>query len=77
MGVREQVLEYIADAFGMQVNDLDENMNFVDDLHAKSMNFFPIINGLNDEYDLDINYQTFRKKCHTVGEAIKFYEAEV
>ena len=48
--------------------------SFLDDLKATSVKFFPIIAALEDEFDIEIQYQDFRRNGKTVKDAIDFVE---
>ncbi len=77
MLVKQRVFEIVAKAFKMDVGDLSEDTNLLSDLKAKSVNYFPIMNALSDEYDLDLQYQIFRKQCQTVGDIVRMIEKEI
>ena len=77
MPVKQRVFEIVAKAFKMAAEDLREETNLLSDLKAKSVNYFPIINALNDEYDLDLQYQIFRKQCQTVGDIVRMIEKAI
>lgn len=76
MEIKEFVLEAVAKAFGVDVSSLDETTNFLKDLNAKSVNYFPLMNELEEEYDLELQYQEFRTNCPTIGDVIKMVEEE-
>jgi acyl carrier protein len=48
--------------------------SFLDDLKATSVQFFPIIAALENEFDIEIQYQDFRRNGKTVKDAIDFIE---
>lgn len=77
MEVSKKVFEIVAKAFGISVDSLKEETNLLDDLNAKSTNYFPIMNELEEEYDMDLQYQTFRSECKTVKDIIKMVEEEL
>ena len=67
----------VAKAFGKDVSELSEDTNLLEDLDAKSTNYFPIMNALEEKYDLDIQYQAFRTNQRTIGDIIKMVESEI
>jgi acyl carrier protein len=75
--VKDFVYETVAKAFGIPVAKVNDQLNLLADLDAKSTNYFPIINDIDDEYDLDLQYQEFRTRCTTVGDIIKLVEEEI
>lgn len=77
MSVKEFVFDAVAKAFNVDVNELTEETNLLEDLKAKSVNYFPIMNALDEEYDLDIQYQAFRSNQKTIGDIIKYVESEM
>ena len=77
MSVHDKVYEAVAAAFDMKPEELSDSTNLLQDLNAKSVNYFPIMNELEEEYDLDIQYQEFRTNCPTVGSIVEFVESEI
>lgn len=77
MSVKEFVYETVAKAFGKTTDEINDGLNLLEDLQAKSVNYFPIMNALEEEYDLDLQYQTFRDECRSVGQIVEMVEAEV
>lgn len=76
MEIRDFIFKSVAKAFGIDESEITMETNLLDDLHAKSVNFFPIMNELEDEYDLDLQYQTFRTECPTIKSIIEMVEEE-
>lgn len=77
MCVRDKVYKAVAEAFSIKPEELTDSTNLLQDLNAKSVNYFPIMNELEEEYDLDIQYQEFRSNCPTVGSIVEFVESEI
>lgn len=75
--IQDFVVRAVAKAFDKDVSEISLELNLLDDLDAKSVQYFPIMNALEDEYDLDLQYQKFRIECTTVGDIIKLVEREV
>ncbi|MHB8076396.1 acyl carrier protein [Desulfosporosinus fructosivorans] len=74
--ITTKVLTETAKAFQKDVSELSLDTNLLNDLDAKSFNYFPIIAALEDEYDLEFQYQEFRRKCKTIGDIIDLVLAE-
>jgi len=78
--VTEFVLTQIADIFDLDKDYItaDPNLRFRQDLHARSMQYFPLISMIEDEYDLYIDTPHFQLECATVGDCpgyvMKLYE---
>lgn len=77
MSVTDKVLETVAKAFGTDASALTLETSLLDDLRATSVNYFPIMSELEEEYDLDLQYQTFRSQCRTIGDIVRMVEAEI
>lgn len=77
MSVRDTVYTAASKAFKIPEEELTDKTNLLDDLDANSTNYFPIMNELEEEYDLDIQYQTFRTNCRTIGDIIEYVESEI
>ena len=54
--------------------EFSDDTDFLEDLKATSVQFFPIIAALEDEFDIEIQYQDFRRNGKTVKQAIDFVE---
>lgn len=77
MGVREFVYRTVAESFNTDESKLSDDTNFLEDLKASSVNYFPIINALEEEYDLDLQYQQFRSNYKTIGDVVAMVESEI
>lgn len=77
MDVRDFVFQTVAEAFGKDVAEIAGDTRFIEDLGASSVNYFPVINALEGEYDLDIQYQEFRRECPTVADAVAYVEEQI
>ena len=75
METREQVFTKLvgraAPLFGKNPEEITENMKFVDDLKAKSVHYSQITTYLEDEFDIEVPYMTFRRKA-TIKEAVDY-----
>lgn len=77
-GLREEIEEIMLSAmekvFEKPRSAFTPDTNFLEDLKATSVQFFPIIAALEDEFDIEIQYQDFRREGKTIKEAIDFVE---
>lgn len=75
MTVREEIfqkmVERAAPIFGKKPEELTEDLAFVEDLNAKSVHYSQITTYLEDAFDVEIPYMTFRRK-KTLGEAADY-----
>jgi len=77
-GLREEIEEIMLAAmekvFEKPRSAFTPETNFLEDLKATSVQYFPIIAALEDEFDIEIQYQDFRREGKTIKEAIDFVE---
>ena len=66
----EILKEIIADVLNMDQDDIREDMTFVDDLGADSLDIFQIIMGIEELYDIEIDNEE-AEKIVTVGDAVE------
>lgn len=69
--VMEKLVERAAPLFGKTPEELTEETRFAEDLSAKSVHYSQITTYLEDEFDVEIPYMTFRRK-KTLGEAAEY-----
>lgn len=76
--VKSTMLTAITKAFSVEKEYLESNLNlnFFEDMKASSIQLFPIISALEDELDIEIQYQDFRRNGKTIAEAIEFVRNE-
>ena len=66
----EKLKSIIADVLNMDPDDIREDMTFVDDLGADSLDIFQIIMGIEELYDIEIDNEE-AEKIVTVGDAVE------
>lgn len=66
----EKLKEIIADVLNMDPDDIREDMTFVDDLGADSLDIFQIIMGIEELYDIEIDNEE-AENIVTVGDAVE------
>lgn len=69
--IREKMIERGAPLWGKKPEEIKEDTKFVEDLNAKSVHYSQITTYLEDEFDVEIPYMTFRRKA-TIGEAVDY-----
>jgi acyl carrier protein len=67
----EMLVERAAPLFGKDKAEITEDMRFAEDLNAKSVHYSQITTYLEDKFDVEIPYMTFRRK-KTIGEAVDY-----
>ena len=65
----EKLKQIIGEVLNMDPEDISEDMAFVDDLGADSLDIFQIIMGIEEELDVEIPNET-AEKIVTVGDAL-------
>ena len=53
--MKEKVLELIADQFGVDQSELEEETSFVNDLNADSIQLMELIMSLEEEFNVEID----------------------
>lgn len=71
------VITSLADILKVDKATLTLQTNLLNDLNAKSVTYFPLISAIEDEYDLEIQYQDFRRECPTIESIVEFIDNEV
>jgi acyl carrier protein len=66
-----KMVERAAPLFGIKPENMTEDMRFEEDFQAKSVHYSQITTYLEDIFDVEIPYMTFRRKA-TIGEAVDY-----
>jgi acyl carrier protein len=72
----EKVKEVIVDVLKIDVENVDEETRFIEDLKADSMDQFFLIDGFCEKFDITISDEDARK-IQTVGDAVTFIEEKL
>lgn len=72
--VRDRVIEIVCEQMGQTKEKVSETTSFITDLGADSLDTVELVMELEDEFDLSIPDEE-AEKIKTVGDAIKFIEA--
>ena len=60
-----------APLFGKKPEEMGEDIRFTEDLNAKSVHYSQITTFLEDTFDVEIPFMTFRRKA-TIGDAVDY-----
>ena len=71
--MKERILEIIAEQFNMDVNELDEDMSFQDDLNADSIELVELVMTIEEEFETEVSEEGL-EKLKTVGDVIDYVE---
>jgi acyl carrier protein len=69
--VYQKLVERAAPLFGIKPENMTEGLRFDEDLKAKSVHISQITTFMEDAFDIEIPYMTFRRKA-TIGEAVDY-----
>ena len=79
MSIRQDIFEKLvgraAPLFGKKPEELTETTRFAEDCNAKSTHYSQITTYLEDEFDTEIPYMSFRRQ-KTIGEAVDYVLTE-
>ena len=72
--IAKVVCEGMAEVFGGSAErfSVNEDLRLREDLTAKSMEYFPLIAGLEDTLGIQIEYHDFQTEAQTVGATIDY-----
>ncbi|CDZ75065.1 hypothetical protein ING2D1G_0907 [Peptoniphilus sp. ING2-D1G] len=71
--MRERILQLIADQFNRDVEYLEEDMSFADDLDADSIDIVELVMSIEDEFDIEIDDEILTK-MHTIADVLDYME---
>ena len=71
--MKERILEIIAGQFNLDVDELDENMNFQDDLNDDSIELVELVMTIEEEFDTEVSEEDL-EKLKTIGDVIDYVE---
>ena len=71
--MKERILEIIAEQFNMDVSELDEDMNFQDDLNADSIELVELVMTIEEEFETEVSEEDL-EKLKTDGDVIDYVE---
>ena len=66
----EKLQEIIAEVMNVETDDITLDTSFVEDLGADSLDIFQIIMGIEETFDIEIDYDE-AEKIVTVGDAVE------
>ncbi len=73
--VQERVVKIVAEQMGVEKAKVSPETSFVNDLGADSLDTVELVMELEDEFDISIPDED-AEKIQTVGQAIKYIEAQ-
>lgn len=73
--IKALFLDYMADAFLIEKDEIDLCKRFREDYAANSMKYFPLLGGLEDDLEIEISLRDFQNDCHTVQQGLDYVTA--
>ena len=72
--VKDAVIELLATVTERDVAEIATNLNasLTEDFHLSSLQYFPLLGGLEDRLNIELDYSGFLTDVHTVNEAIDY-----
>ncbi|MBP2025166.1 acyl carrier protein [Peptoniphilus stercorisuis] len=71
--MKEKVLELIAEQFDKDIDELNEEMSFIDDLNADSVDIVELVMSIEDEFSVEIEDEEL-ENLKTIGDVLEFIE---
>lgn len=71
--MKEKVLELIAEQFDKDIDELNEEMSFIDDLNADSVDIVELVMSIEDEFSIEIEDEEL-ENLKTIGDVLEFIE---
>lgn len=69
--MKERILQLIAEQFGKDVDELDDDMTFVDDLGADSIDMVDLVMNIEDEFGIELEEDHLRE-LSTIADVIDY-----
>ena len=71
MSIKERTKKIVSDQLGKDVDEIQSDSSFVDDLGADSLDTVELVMALEEEFDLEIADED-AEQISTVNEAVKY-----
>ncbi|WP_138159125.1 acyl carrier protein [Peptoniphilus catoniae] len=71
--MKEKILELIADQFNRNVDEINEDTSFEDDLNADSIDIVELVMSIEDEFGIEIEDEVL-ERIHTIGDVLDYME---
>lgn len=68
--MENQVKELIAEEFGVEVTEINNDTRLIEDLGGESLTIIALISDIEDAFDIDIDHSDF-EKINTFGDIIQ------
>lgn len=71
--MKDKVLEIIAEQFGVDIDELNEDLSFKDDLGADSIQLMELVMTIEEEFDTEIDEDDILS-IETIGDVVDYIE---
>ena len=69
--VKQVLYNAISNSLGIEESELNDNMQLISDLKAKSVNFVHLVSALEDAFEMEVQFMKLRRQ-KTVADMIDF-----
>lgn len=69
--MKDRILELIAEQFGLNTDELSDDIDLRNDLNADSIDLVELVMSLEDEFGIEVNDEDL-KNINTIGDIIEY-----
>ncbi|ERT56730.1 acyl carrier protein [Peptoniphilus koenoeneniae] len=69
--MKDRILELIAEQFGLNTDELTDDIDLRNDLNADSIDLVELVMSLEDEFGIEVNDEDL-KNINTIGDIIEY-----
>lgn len=69
--MKDRILELIAEQFGINTDELSDDIDLRNDLNADSIDLVELVMSLEDEFGIEVNDEDL-KNINTIGDIIEY-----
>jgi acyl carrier protein len=72
--MKNKILELISDQFNVNIEDIDEDTSFTDDLNADSIQLMELVMTIEEEFEIEISEDDILS-IETIGDVVDYIES--
>lgn len=72
--MKDKILELISDQFNVNVEGIDEDTSFTDDLNADSIQLMELVMTIEEEFEIEISEDDILS-IETIGDVVDYIES--
>lgn len=69
--MKDRILELIAEQFGLNTDELSDDIDLRNDLNADSIDLVELVMSLEDEFGIEVNDEDL-KNINTIGDIVEY-----